>query len=160
MDRKWWMTGVVAAAAVALVVVGIVVASGGDDESQVAAGPELTFEDLIGTWRVTDVGSTLELDEDGTYRIVLSALLAQRMGLSPGSEATIAEQGNFTLEGTVFTFISNEDSANCEAGQRGTYEMEVLEDGPAGEDRLKQNQVADECRTRGSEGDTTLERVS
>jgi hypothetical protein len=38
--------------------------------------------------------------------------------------------------------------------------MEVLEDGPSGEDRLKQIRVEDECTIRGSEGDVTLERVS
>ena len=110
----------------------------------------LTFGELIGTWRCSRCGSFLVLNEDGTYRITFSL---------EDVEGRTVEQGEFTLEGTLFTFISNEDSSNCAEGQRGTYEMEVLEEGPSGRDRVKQIQVSDECTTRGSVGDVTLERV-
>ena len=154
-------------ALVRLLAAGLVLAacgSGGDSETTTSAastatttttvavvstGPEnseLTVADLIGEWRALPPRSILHLNEDGTYRIAL--------GL------TTVEQGQFTLEGTRFTVISNEDSRNCAEGQRGSYEMEVLEDGPSGEDRLKQIQVEEECTIRGSEGDVILERVS
>jgi len=110
----------------------------------------ITEEDLTGTWRVIDPGSFLQLSDDGTYRIALSA---------EDLENTTVEQGQFTLEGTLFTFISSDESRNCASGQRGIYEMEVLEEGPSGEDRMRMIQVEDECSLRGSLGDVTLERV-
>ena len=112
---------------------------------------EFTVQDLIGIWRVVEEGSFVQLKEDGSYRIAWD---------TEDIENTTVEQGQFTLERTLFTFISNKDSQACAAGERGSYEMEVLEKGPSGEDRMKQVLVDDECSIRGSTGDVTLERVS
>ncbi len=136
-----------------LLVLGILAIACGDDggeNDEDAINGEITVDDLIGTWRGRATSSFLQLSEDGTYRIATSA---------EDIENTTVEQGQFTLEGTLFTFISNEDSQNCAAGQRGSYEIEVLEEGPSGEDRIKQIQVEDECSIRGSVGFVTLERV-
>ncbi len=134
-----------------LLVLGILaIACGDDGNDEDALNGDLTVEDLIGTWRGRATGSFLQLSEDGTYRIALSA---------EDIENTTVEQGQFTLEGTLFTFISNEDSQNCAAGERGVYEIEGPEEGPSGEDRIKQIQVEDECSIRGSVGFVTLERV-
>lgn len=115
----------------------------------------VSFEELIGTWWCFPCSSFLHLNEDGTYRIVSGPgdILPQDI------EGATVEQGQFTLEGTLFTLISNEDSQNCETGQRGSYEMEVLEEGLSGADRMKMIQVEDECTIRGSVGNTTFERV-
>jgi hypothetical protein len=110
---------------------------------------DLTVEELSGTWRAGGL-TFLRFNEDGTYRIALTESF----------ENSTVDQGEFTLDGTLFTFISNENSAACEAGQRGSYEMEVLEEGPSGENRLEQIHVEDECSTRGSTGDFTLVRLS
>ena len=123
----------------------IVAACGGDSE--------LTFEELIGTWRCDECRSFLQLNEDGSYRVAIT-LSVDRI------ENATVEQGQFTLEGTLFTFISNEESKNCAAGQRGSYELEVLGEGPSGEDLIKQIQVEDECNIRGGVGDVILRRVS
>ncbi len=129
-----------------LLVLGILaIACGDDGNDEDAINGEITVEDLTGTWRAVEAGSLLRLSEDGTYSITVRNITL--------------EQGQWTLEGTLFTFISNEDSQNCAAGQRGSYEMEVLEEGPAGEDRMKQIKVEEECNIRGSVGDVTLERV-
>ncbi len=137
--------------AAGLLVLGILaIACGDDGNDEDAINGEITVEDLTGIWRAIGLGSFLQLSEDGTYRIANSA---------EDIENTTVEQGQFTLEGTLFTFISNQDSQNCAAGQRGSYEMEVLEEGLSGEDRMKQIQVEDECSIRGSVGDVTLERV-
>ncbi len=134
-----------------LLVLGILATACGDDgNDEDAINGEITVEDLTGTWRAIEPGSVVQFNEDGTYRIALSI---------DGLKDSPVEEGEWTLEGTLFTFISNEDSQNCAAGQRGSYEMEVLEEGPSGEDRMKQIQLEDECSIRGSEGDVTLERV-
>ena len=110
----------------------------------------ISLEALIGTWRVIEPGSFLRLNRDGYYRIFISA---------EDIEGSTVEQGQFTLEETLFTFISNSDSTSCAEGQRGIYEMEALDAGSTGRDRVRQIQVDDECATRGSVGDVTLERV-
>ena len=136
--------------AVVVVAVVLIVGACGDGES------EFTVDgvDLIGTWSCARCGGALvHFDEDGTYRIVAGSTNSRDVA------GTTVEQGQFTLEGTLFTFISNEDSQNCETGQRGSYEMEVLEELPSGQDRLKQIQVQDECVVRGSVRDVTLVRV-
>lgn len=110
------------------------------------AATSVTVADLIGEWLFLPAAAILHLNEDGTYRIAT--------GL------TTVEQGQFSLVGTLFTFISNKDSRNCTDDQRGTYEMEVLELGQSGEDRLQLIKVEDPCSIRGSLGDFTLERMS
>ena len=116
---------------------------------------ELTVAYLTGTWSGSECVCQLVFDRDGTYRI------QQGIGARPGSaEATTVEQGEFTLVGTVLTFISNDESINCEAGDRLISEVEVLEDGASGTDRIRVVQIEDECLIRGSVGTVTLGRVS
>ena len=116
---------------------------------------EPTVAYLTGTWSASECACRLVFDMDGTYRI------QQGLGARPGSaEATTVEQGEFTLEGTVLTFISNDESINCEAGDRLISEVEVLEDGASGANRIRQVQVEDECLIRGTVNTVTLGRVS
>jgi hypothetical protein len=115
-----------------------------------AGNGEVTSEDMIGTWRKSGLDFR-QFNEDGSYRIALAA---------ESMENSTVDQGQFTLEGTLFSLISNADSAVCDEGQRGSYELEVLEDGPLGEDRLQLTLVEDECSRRGSEGDVTVVRLS
>ncbi len=134
-----------------LLVLGILaVACGDDGNDEDAINGQATVEDLTGTWRAIEPGSYVQFNADGTYRIALSA---------EDVENTTVEEGQYTLEGTLFTFISSDESRNCASGQRGIYEMEVLEEGPSGEDQIRQIQVEDECSIRGSVGDVTLRRV-
>lgn len=105
---------------------------------------------MIGTWRRSGLDFR-QLNEDGSYRIALAA---------ESMDNSTVDQGQFTLEGTLFSLISNADSAVCYEGQRGSYELEVLEDGPLGEERLHLTLVEDECSRQGSEGDVTLARLS
>lgn len=110
---------------------------------------ELTVDDLAGTWR-SDVPSYVRFDPDGSYSIALSI---------DGLANSPVEAGKFTLWGTVFTFVSSEGSSACPAGDYGTYELETLEHGASGEDRIEMIFMSDECGRRGSVGDVTIERV-
>jgi len=110
---------------------------------------ELSVDDLVGTWS-TDVPSYVRFDSDGSYSIALSI---EGLADSP------VEVGEFTLWSTVFTFVSSEGSSACPAGDYGTYELEMLEDGTSGEDRIEMIFMSDECAMRGSVGDVTIERV-
>ena len=113
---------------------------------------QVSVEELIGTWRGVESVSFLRVDEDGRYRIALSV---------EDIENSTVEHGRFTLEGTQFTFISSKDSKNCPPGARGSYEIEVLEEGSSGEDRIRMIKGEEECGIRGSSGDVvTLERLS
>ena len=124
-----------------VVLVVVVAACGGDSE--------ITVEDLVGTW-LTDEPSYVEFKEDGSYSIAFSI---------EGLEDSPIELGQFTLEGSLFTFISGEESFFCVADDRGSYEMEVLDEGPSSEDRIEMILVDDECGIRGSTGDVIIERV-
>ena len=105
----------------------------------------ITVEDLTGTWLVKPEGSYVQFNTDGTYSIAFSI-----EGLVDSS----VEEGQYTLEGTLFTFISSEESGSCAAGQRGFYEMERTE-----EDGWRMVIQEDECGIRGSTGTVILERV-
>jgi hypothetical protein len=109
----------------------------------------VTSEDLIGTWRVSALDFR-QFDEDGSFRVFLA---------EQNPETSTVDRGEFEIEGKRLTFTSNADSAACQAGQRGTYEIQVLEKGPSGEDRLRLIHVEDECSKRGTEGDRTLVRL-
>ena len=111
-----------------------------------SSGPnEITAKELIGNWRVMPEGSYVQFKSDGTYSIGWSI---------DGLESAPVEQGRYTLEGTLFTFISSEESLACSAGARGFYEMERSDDGG-----FRQIIQEDECTVRGSTGTVTLERV-
>ncbi len=134
--------GLKQAGVLSVVVALSVVACGGNSD--------LTVEELAGTWRAEGTIHFVQLNADGSYRIGLVA---------DAIEDSTVDQGHFTLEGTLFTYISSEDSPFCAEGDRGSYEMEVLEDGASGEDRFSQVQVEDECGIR-DQGDVILERLS
>ena len=132
-------TRVVALAATLVI---IIAACGGSDE--------FTTDELIGTWR-TDIPSFINFNEDGSYSI---GRTAEELESDP------VDVGQFTLEGTVFTVISSEESLICAAGDRGTAEIELLDAGPSGEDRYKSVAVIEDCSTRGSTDDEAIfERV-
>ena len=61
----------------------------------------------------------LQLSEDGTYGFADSPQLIE--------EAPF-DAGQFRLEGTSLTFITNDESELC-AGQTGNYEVELTEEG-------------------------------
>ncbi|MFQ5875387.1 MAG: hypothetical protein ACE5JL_16525 [Dehalococcoidia bacterium] len=119
------VTAIMAAAVVVL----LLAAGCGDGEEE-----GITVEDLTGVWKGLECGCYLQLNADETYRIALSA---------DDLESTTVEAGRFRLEGALFTFISSEASINCTAGDRGTYEIELIE-----EDRLRQVLQEDQCATR------------
>jgi len=98
---------------------------------------EITVEYLTGTWRAIEPGSFVQYNANGTYRIALSI---------EGFEISPVEEGQYTLEGAIFTFISSEESRNCEAGERGVYEMERI-----GEDERQSSRQEDECIIRSNE---------
>ena len=95
---------------------------------------EITVQDLIGTWRAIEPGSHVQFKADGTYRIGFSI---------EGIIDSPIEQGQYTLEGTLFTFMSSDESLRCTAGARGVYETERT-----GEDGIRMVRQEDECRTR------------
>lgn len=109
----------------------------------------VTSEDLIGTWRVSALDFR-QFNQDGSFRVFLA---------EGNPESSTVDRGRFEIEGTLLTFISSADSAACGEGQRGTYEIEVLEVGPSGEERLRLIHVDDACEKRGAEGDRTLVRL-
>ena len=130
----------------------------------------ITFEELIGTWGVLieldpsepfvgglllgSVGqkATVQFNEDGTYRFPQWGYVDRR----------VLDQGQFTLEGTLLTFISNEDSRMCAAGQRGSYRVKNFQ---ADRDRPRSSgagvvpmiQLEDECDARRSSFEDVVE---
>lgn len=60
---------------------------------------EITVDDLTGTWKAIEPGSYVRFNADGTYRIALSI---------ENLEDSLVKQGQYTLEGTLFTFISSD----------------------------------------------------
>ena len=78
--------------------------------------PSITVEDLIGVWHGYYY---LQLSEDGTYRF---ADYRQVLEEDPWNV------GQFRLEGTSLTFITDIESEVC-AGQTGSYEIELTEEG-------------------------------
>lgn len=102
------------------------VACGGNDG--------ITVQDLSGTWKAREPGSYVQLNSDGTYRIA---------GTVNSLKERPMEQGLYTLEGTLFTFISSDESTFCKVGQTGTYQLEETEDN--GVRMLLQE---DDCRSR------------
>ncbi len=122
-------------------------ACSGNDEITVDDGnDEITVDDLIGIWLVKPEGSYVQFNTDGTYSIAFTV---------EGLDDEIAvEEGQYTLEGTLFTFISSDESGSCAAGQRGFYEMERTE-----EDGWRMVIQEDECGIRGSTGTVILARV-
>jgi len=84
-------------------------------------------EDVIGIWqegdRFSSYSNFLQFGEDGTYRVGSGTLT----NLEDGPQ----ELGQFTLEGGLVTFVASDESPLC-AGQSGTYEVRLLEQGRLG----------------------------
>lgn len=107
---------------------------------------EITAKELTGTWRAIEPGSYVNFHADGTYRIALTI---------DDLENAPVEEGQFTVEGTLLTFISGEESRNCGAGQRGVYDMEWT-----GADEMRHRRLEDECIIRSNEPEfINIERV-
>ena len=94
----------------------------------------VTVDYLAGNWRTIQGNAYAQFNLDGTYRIARSI---------EGLKDSPVEEGQYTLEGTLFTFISSDESRNCAAGQRGVYEIERT-----GEDEMRMVRQEDECGNR------------
>ena len=105
----------------------------------------ISIEDLTGTWRVKEEGSYAEFNADGTYSIAWTI---------EGLENSPVEEGLYTIEGTLLTLISSDESKSCASGSRGFYEIERT-----GEGGMRHVIQEDECGIRGSTGTVNLERV-
>ena len=99
-----------------LLVLGTIAAACGDDGEEEG----ITVDDLTGLWQQGSSGNVLQLNEDGTF---IGA--RNPVALEKNEPAGI---GEFRLEGTLFTFVTSDDSPNC-AGQIGTYQIELTEEG-------------------------------
>ena len=105
---------------------------------------DITVEDVTGTWKVLTFGSAAQINEDGTYSI---AGTIERLEDSP------LDAGQWTLEGAIFTYISSDESAVCTAGDRGIYEVELID-----ESRMSHIRQEDACDSR-SAPTVNFERV-
>jgi len=94
----------------------------------------ITNEDVTGTWSVRNIGSYVQYKEDGTYSI------ASTIG---GLETGPIDVGQWTLEGTLITYIASDGSTVCAAGERGIYEVELID-----ESRMTQVRQDDACSGR------------
>ena len=81
----------------------------------------ITEEDVTGTWLVKNYGTFVRFNDDGTYG------LAQFIEALDDDEQFI-ESGQWTLDGALFTMISDDESALCAAGERGIYEVELIDE--------------------------------
>ncbi|MDJ0925567.1 MAG: hypothetical protein QNJ77_13495 [Acidimicrobiia bacterium] len=116
-----------------------------------ADGTALELEEILGTWSGLEAGTYIRLKDDRTFLIALSV---EALETSP------IGQGDFELDGARFTWISNAADSGCSEGQRGTYDIERIADGPGGRDQFRWIHVADECAIRGGDGrSVTMQRV-
>ena len=139
-------------------VLAMVAAGCGGNEADVADGGDITVSYLTGTWAGVECNCSLVFEDDGTYRIVQGA--GQGFAGVTYAEDTTVEQGDFSVEGTVVTFVSNAESQNCEAGDRLVSEIEILEGSALVEDTIRQVTIEDECAIRGTVRSVTMQRVS
>lgn len=79
----------------------------------------ITVEDLVGVWYMASLETFLQFNEDGTFSF------ANAQG---ELEEAPFDAGQYRLEGTSLTFITNKESKLC-AGQTGSYEIELTEEG-------------------------------
>jgi hypothetical protein len=110
------------------------------------ASEEFTVEEITGTWLVKPELSYARFNKDGTYTLAFTL---------DGLDYGLQEQGNFTLEGSIFTYISNEKGFACDDGERGIYIIEPTSDGG-----FWQIYQEDECSRRGASGTVELERIT
>lgn len=83
------------------------------------SGSGFTQEDLIGTWEWQGT-FIIQFNADGSYRYVTDA---KQWDL----ETQAGDIGEYQLEGTTLTLISNPDTVLC-AGLQGTYTLELDEE--------------------------------
>lgn len=95
--------------------------------------PGITVKDMAGVWYYAGVETYLQLNEDGRFSF---AETQEELEQAP------FDAGQFRLEGTSLTFITNDDSELC-AGQTGSYEAELTEAG-----QLRFELVEDPCVLR------------
>ena len=111
-------------------------------ETPVPAPLAASADDVIGVWQEGDPDGSysnfLQFGEDGTYRVSSGSLT----NLEDGPQ----ELGRFTLEGGLVTFVASDESLFC-AGQSGTYEVRLLEQG-----RLSFSLREDPCSLRAVAG--------
>jgi len=81
--------------------------------------PSITVKNFTGVWYIARWETYLQLNEDGRYSF---ADTQQELEEAP------FDAGQFRLEGTLLTFITNNESELC-AGQTGSYEVELTEEG-------------------------------
>jgi len=97
-----------------------------------------TLEDLVGTWRTQEAPSFHQYHEDGTYR---AAFFLEDLE----DDDKVHARGTFTIEGGLFTQIEGDKDLDCKAGERGTYEIWIFENG-----KVRYFLIEDECDHRAS----------
>ena len=104
--------------------------------------------DVIGIWQLGSGTFALffQFNEDGTYRV------AQRVDTNLQDSPT--QLGQFSLEGGLLTLDTSDESILC-AGQSGTYEVRLLEQG-----RISFFLHEDPCTLRANTNYSGLERLS
>ena len=107
-----------------------------------------SVDDVIGSWQWGTGGTILffQFDEDGTYR--------QASRDVTNLQDNPQQLGQFMFEEGLLTLVSSDESPLC-AGQSGTYEVRVLEQGQIG---LFVRE--DECSLRGSSNISPLVLLS
>jgi len=105
--------------------------------TQAPLGP-VTAEDLVGIWRTQEAPSFHQYHEDGTSRAALTLEMLE-------DDDKVHALGTFTIEGNLFTQIEGDKDRACKAGERGTYEIGMLESG-----RVRYFLIEDECDHRAS----------
>lgn len=95
-------------------------------------------DDVIGIWQWGSGDRIIffQFDEDGTF--LQASRIATNLQDNP------QQLGQFMFEGGLLTLVSNDESPLC-AGQSGTYEVRLLEQG-----RIGLFLREDECGLRGS----------
>lgn len=92
---------------VAIVSLGLAACAG------IPLAPSATAENFTGVWYIARWETYLQLNEDGRFSF---ADTQQELEEAP------FDAGQFRLEGTTLTFITNDESELC-AGQSGSYEV-------------------------------------
>ena len=105
-------------------------------------------DDVIGTWQLGSGPRSIffQFKADGTYRMAQAT--ADNLNDNP------LHLGQFVLEGGLLTFTSSDDSPIC-AGQSGTYEVRLLEQGQIG-----LSLIEDECSIRSGPNLSPLDPIS
>ena len=148
---RHFVFGAATLVALVVLVVGLVAFFGCISQSLPAAPgptpaptPSIRVEDLSGLWYDADGSEYLQLNEDGTYRV------AMFVGFI---EADPYEFGQFQLEGTTLTFITSDESPDCQ-GQTGSYRVEPTEEG-----QLRFELQEDACQVRAGEQPGSWDRA-